>query len=67
MVCHSQGRLQPPQDERPARSLAETVQRLRLAKLADSRDPLAASIATTALLFLPRLDELIEQDAGRVR
>lgn len=67
MVCQSQGRLQPLQNECPARSLAETVRRIRLIRLAHSDDPSAAAIATAATLLLSRLDALIEQHAGGVR
>ncbi len=66
MVAPSHRRLQPALDDRPAPSLSETVQRIRLIRLAHSPDPLAAAIATLGVLLLPRIDRLIEQE-GRTR
>ncbi|MCH8344704.1 MAG: hypothetical protein IH983_12045 [Planctomycetes bacterium] len=59
MIAENTERRQSAPNRGPARSLAETVQRIRLIRMAHSDDPLTAAIATAATLLLPRLDRLI--------
>lgn len=61
MIVTPRQQWRPDDRPNPARPLADAVQRLRLVELAHSCDPLAAAVATAALLLLPRIDQLIDQ------